>query len=341
MNPQQLARYSRQILIDWIGEAGQERLLAGRVAIVGCGALGSAIANSLARAGVGFLRIVDRDIVELQNLQRQALFDEEDARISRPKAVAAADKLKRINSDVKVEAFVDDVNHRTVEHFLRDIDCVLDGTDNLETRFLINEACAKQSVPWVYGGCVASVGMTMSFIPGQTACFQCLVPHLPLPGQLPTCENIGILNSVPQIIGAIEAAEAIKVLVGAKAINSALIIFDLASNSFTHAAIERSPDCRVCQRRDFEFLRGEHFSAGVGLCGRDAVQILPDSTAQLDLEALQIRLSKLGNAQFSGYVLKFSIKDYEMTIFPDGRALIKGTSDPAKARSLYSRYVGN
>jgi molybdopterin/thiamine biosynthesis adenylyltransferase len=334
-------RYSRQVLLDWIGEAGQHAIRGGRIAIVGCGALGSAAGNCLARAGVGFLRLIDRDFVEIENLQRQALFDEEDARLSRPKALAAAEKLRKANSEVQIEPVVDDLNHRTVEQMIRDVSCVLDGTDNLETRFLMNEACVKRGIPWVYGGCVASVGMTMTFLPGKTACFQCLVPNLPPPGKLPTCENIGILNSIPHIIGAIEAAEAIKIIVGAGEINSGLIVVDLATNSFTRASVERSPGCRVCERHDFEFLRGEHFSAGVGLCGRNAVQILPDATAQLDLAALQTRLSKLGNAHFSGYVLKFDVENFEMVIFPDGRALIKGTSDPAKARSLYSRFIGN
>ena len=334
-------RYSRQILIDWIGLPGQDRLKNGRVLIIGCGALGSTVANNLVRAGVGHVGIVDRDYVEIENLQRQMLFDEEDVNLLKPKAIAAREKLQKINSQVSIEAKVCDINQRNIEGFLDDIDLVIDGTDNLEIRFLINDACFKHNIPWIYGACVASYGMTMSFFPGDGPCLRCVIPSLPPPGTLPTCDTVGILNAVPQIVGAMQTNEAIKILLEAENICKDLIYFDLSTNEFENTKVERNGDCPLCEQGIFEYLKGKSMSTAVALCGRNTVQISPERELAVPIEMMAEKLRKIGEVSYAGYLLKFKKGKYELVIFPDGRAMVKGTRDIALAKSLYAKYVGH
>lgn len=333
-------RYSRQILVAQIGAAGQEKLARGRVSIVGCGALGTVIANNLARAGVGFLRVIDRDIVEVTNLQRQVLFDEEDAEKSVPKAIAAAEKLRKINSSIQIEAVVSDVHRRNVEDLIRDADVVLDATDNFETRFLLNDACFKHDKPWVYGAAIAAYGMTMNVFPRKSPCFRSIVASLPASGSTDTCDTVGVLNAITSVIASIQANEAIKILVGAKAAGGELIAIDLAANSFEKIQVKERKDCPLCARGEYEYLDKPGLAEPVKLCGRDMIQVTPQRELGISLEALKAKLERLGQVSFMGALLKFTIGQHELIIFPDGRAFIKGTDDKRVAKSLYSRYVG-
>jgi len=336
-----IKRYSRQTLIDWIGLSGQRRLEEKRVLIIGCGALGSTVANNLVRAGVGHIKIVDRDYLELENLQRQMLFDEEDVKLLKPKAIAAREKLQKINSQVCVQAEICDVNRRNIEELLDGIELTIDGTDNLETRFLINDACFKHKIPWIYGACVASYGMTMSFFPKGGPCFRCIISSLPPPGTLPTCDTVGILNAVPQIVGAIQTNEAIKILLEAENICKDLIYFDLSTNEFVKTKIERRKDCPLCEGGVFEYLEGKFLSSAVALCGRNAVQISPERELAVPIEKMAEKLRKIGEVSYAGYLLKFKKEEYELVIFPDGRVMVKGTEDISLAKSLYAKYVGH
>jgi len=335
-----MTRYAGQVRFGPLGEEGQARLRAARVAVVGLGALGSTLAGHLARAGAGFLRLCDRDFVELGNLQRQALYDEEDARASLPKAVAAASKLARINSEVALDPRVCDVSGANAEEIARDVDLVLDGTDNFETRFVLNDACVKLGRPWVYGGCVGSRGMVMAVLPGEGPCFACLAGAPPLPGTAPTCETAGILNTVPGVVASLQACEAIKILSGRRqALARGLMTVDLWANTFRLLDVPRAAGCEACVRRSFR-----HLGAGPGavaaLCGRDAVQVTPPPGSRLDLAEAERRLGSLGPVRRNAYLLRFSAEGCEITLFADARAIIRGTGDAARARSLYSRYVG-
>ena len=333
-------RYIRQVLFSKIGKQGQKKLLASSVAIIGCGALGSVIANNLTRAGVGKIRIVDRDFVELDNLQRQILFDEEDARKSIPKAIAAVEKLKRINSTISLEAKVYDVNPTNIEEIIDGADIVLDGTDNMETRFLINDACVKNNMPWVYGAAIGATGLTMNIIPGKTPCFRCVIAKLPPAGALPTCETTGVLNTITNIIASMETSEAIKMLIGNESINRNLIYFDAWNLSFDKIEIKRDKNCPTCVKKEFSVLNAEETSWAAVLCGRDAVQIRPPKQTKISLENLGQQLAKVGKVTHKGYVLFFNVNSYELIIFPDARAIIKGTADTSIARSLYAKYIG-
>jgi len=338
-------RYIRQVAFDGVGKEGQQRLAASRVMILGCGGLGSAAATLLARAGVGYLKIVDRDFLELNNLQRQLLYEEHDVKEGLPKAIAAQRRLRQINSTIRVEPVVADVNRFNIEQLIQDVDLVIDGADNFETRFLLNEACVKRRKPWIYGAAIESYGLTMNIIPGKTACLRCVMDQLPQPGSTPTCETVGVLGSIVAIIAAIQSTEAIKILIGNKAdLNRQLISIDVWQNSFQMIDVTKEKiqkNCPVCNQRRFDFLEGKVGSAFTSLCGRNAVQILPFSQTQLDLPALAIRLSQLGSVKANEYLLRFEVEGYELSIFPDGRAIVKGTTDTGIARSLYSRYVGN
>ena len=335
-------RYSRQILFRGIGREGQQRLAAARIAIVGCGATGSALVNLLARAGVGSLRIIDRDYVEPSNLQRQSLFDEADAAESLPKAIAAAAKIARFNSEIAVEARAEDLVPGNVQALLEGVDLILDGTDNFETRYLINDFAVRQSIPWIYSAGVGSYGVTMNIVPSKTACLACIFPDSPR-GMVETCETSGILNSAVNLVASIAATEALKILVGgvgAPSLRRTLLSFDLWTNDRAEiSAAKPRPGCRACGERDFIHLAGEG-RPHITLCGRNSVQIherqRPISFAELDE-----RLRPHGMVRHNDFVLKFWRDPYEMTLFPDGRAIIKGTSDPAVARSLYARYVGS
>jgi len=334
-------RYSRQVILPNIGKEGQKTLLKSRIAIIGCGALGTVAANNLVRAGVGKISIIDRDFVELSNLQRQILFDEDDIGI--PKAVAAAEKLKRVNSDVEIEAIVKDLNHMNVEKILSGVDLVLDGTDNMQTRFLINDVCVKNKIPWIYTAAVGTYGMMMPIIPGKKPCFRCFLPDVPEPGSLPTCDTAGILNTTSAIIASIESTEAIKILLKKNIITNAesnLIFYDVWSNTIEKVAVVRNKRCRCCTEHKFDFLNAAKEEIVTSLCGRNAIQITPAKSADISFESLAERLKRLGEVRFNHFILVFKEKDKEISLFKDGRAIIKGTDDEKVARSLYARYVG-
>lgn len=333
-------RYSRQVLFYGIGADGQEKLAASRIAIVGCGATGSAIAALLARSGVGTVRIIDRDYVEPSNLQRQSLFDEEDAAESLPKAIAAARKIAAFNSQIIVEPQVADLTPSNVESLLAAADLVLDGTDNFETRYLVNDFAVKRSLPWIYTAAVGSYGVTLNVLPGQTACLACIFPDSPR-GAVETCETSGVLNSAVNLAASIAATEALKLLVGAKdSLRKTLLSFDVWRNERAEVAADRPRlGCRACGERDFIHLSGEG-RPHITLCGRNSVQI-HERQRPLDFTEMSARLKPLGQVRHNNFVLKFWHDPYEMTLFPDGRAIIKGTTDTAVARSLYARYVGS
>jgi molybdopterin-synthase adenylyltransferase len=335
-------RYSRQVIFPEIGEERQRRLIAGRVTLVGCGALGTVIANALVRAGVGLLRIVDRDYVELSNLQRQVLFDEEDAREGAPKAVAAAAKLGRINSEARVEPVVEDFDPDNAERLVHDADVVLDGTDNFEARYVLNDACVKLGRPWVYAAAIASYGVVMPIVPGETPCLRCIFVQPPPAGGVDTCDTAGVLGPLPGVIGNLAATEGIKLLVGAREqLSRGLLWLDVWYNSVQRTPLDRpAADCPTCQGRRFEFLEAGPAGRSAVLCGRDAVQIRPPANGALDLESLAGRLAAVGTVRHNAHLVRLAVDRYELTIFRDGRAIVKGTGDPAVARSLYARYVG-
>ena len=335
-------RYSRQILFRGIGAEGQRKLASGRVAIVGCGATGSALATLLARAGVGTLRIIDRDYVEPSNLQRQSLFDERDAAESLPKAIAAAQKIAAFNSKIVVEPKVEDLAPGNIEALLEGMSLILDGTDNFETRYLLNDYAIDRSLPWIYSAAVGSYAVTLNVLPGQTACLACLFPDSPR-GMVETCETSGILNSAVNLVASIAATEALKVLVGgasAAQLRRTLLSFDVWSNEHAEiSAAKPRPGCRACGQRDFVHLAGEG-RPHLTLCGRNSVQI-HERQRPIDFAEMDRRLQPHGVVRHNDFVLKFWREPYEMTLFPDGRAIIKGTTDTAVARSLYARYVGS
>jgi adenylyltransferase/sulfurtransferase len=335
-------RYSRQILFRGIGVDGQAKLAAGRVAIVGCGATGSALASLLARAGVGSLRIIDRDYVEPSNLQRQSLFDEEDAAESLPKAIAAARKIAAFNSGIVVEPKVADVVPGNIHALLEGIDLILDGTDNFETRYLLNDYAVKNSLPWIYAAAVGSYGVTLNVLPHRTACLSCIFPDAPR-GMVDTCETAGILNSAVNLVASIAATEALKLLIGGEAagrLRKTLWSFDVWTNQHAEiAAATTRPRCPTCGQLDFVHLAGEG-RPHITMCGRNSVQI-HERARPIDFLEMQQRLQSHGTVRHNEFVLKFWREPYEMTLFPDGRAIIKGTTDTGVARSLYARYIGS
>jgi adenylyltransferase/sulfurtransferase len=340
--PVDLERYSRQTIFPGIGAAGQERLLRSRVTLVGCGALGTVIANVLARAGVGFLRIVDRDYVEVSNLQRQVLFDEADARDGAPKAAAAVAKLQQINSSIQYEAVVSDFGPDNAERLVRDVDVVLDGADNFEARYVVNDICVKLGKPWVYAAAISSYGVVMPIVPGETACLRCVFADPPPAGTVDTCDTAGVLGPMPGIIANLAAMEGIKLLVGAtEQLGRGLFWVDCWYNTAQRTPIEtRVSDCPACQQRRFEFLERAGTAPAATLCGRDAVQVRPPSPVDLNLAGLAQRLATVGQIRQNSHLIRLVAPPHELTIFRDGRAIVKGTSDPAVARGLYARYVG-
>ncbi len=335
-------RYARQLVFPGIGKEGQEKLLKARVVLVGCGADGSAIADRLVRAGVGHLTLIDRDFIELNNLQRQVLYDEDDLRANLPKAVAAERKLRRINSQVEVAGTVADLNAENAEDLLAGADLVMDGADNFEVRYIINDVCVKHGIPWVYCGVVASYGMTMTIVPHQTSCLRCLFPDAPPPGVTPTCDTAGIANPIVTVVAGIAAAEGLKLLVGSGEHNRGVIHVDLWENTFD--AFEGGPprvDCPTCGQGNYEFLERPSGAQAVSLCGRDAVQIRVPGAEHLALAAVAERLRAVGQVTAANdYLVRFKADEFEITLFADARAIVKGTSDEAVARSLYSKYVG-
>jgi adenylyltransferase/sulfurtransferase len=339
-NPGAADRYSRQIRFGGIGAAGQARLAAARVAIAGCGALGAFQAGAMARAGVGFLRLIDRDFVEWSNLQRQWLYEEEDARESAPKAAAAARRLARVNSSIVIEPAVADLSPATAEDLLGDVDLILDGTDNFETRYVINDFAVSRGVPWIYGGAVGSYGLSMPVVPRRTACLECIYPEPPQ-GPQPTCETAGVVNTLTSLVASWQVSLALKILAeGRDAVAASIFTVDVWTGATRHIAMPAPrPDCPACAQLACRHLLGEE-RVPISLCGRNAVQI-HDRRRPIDLASLAATLAPLGEVRANEFALRFSVPPYELMVFPDGRAIIRGTTDPALARSLYSRYIGN
>jgi molybdopterin-synthase adenylyltransferase len=342
-------RYSRQMRVPGIGKAGQERILNSRVTLCGVGALGTVLANALVRAGVGSIRVIDRDFVEPSNLQRQVLFDESDVTNNMPKSEAAVAKMRQINSNVKLEAVVADINRTNIEELCRDADLILDGTDNFEVRYTINDVAVKLGKPWIYGGAVGTEGMTMTIIPGETPCLQCVFEKSPGPGEVATCETTGVLGPAVGVIANMQAAEALKILAGKKeTINRELIKLDLWDNTYSKMKIAklagRKGKCPCCALRQFEWLDGEQGTQMTSLCGRNAVQVTQRAGTKLDLGQLANQLKTNGTVTSNKFLLKCTLVDagetYEFTVFPDGRAIIKGTDDCDRAKTLYAKYIG-
>lgn len=333
-------RYSRQILFPGIGPEGQKRLGQSRVAVVGCGATGTCVSSLLARAGVRTILIIDRDYVEPSNLQRQTLFDEADAAESLPKAVAAARKIAAFNSEIQIRPEVADLTPENIERLLADSDLLLDATDNFETRYLLNDFAIKHSKPWIYAAAVGAYAATMNILPGETACLSCIFPAPP-EGTIETCDTAGILNSAVNWVGSIQATEAMKLLVGARdKVRRTLLSFDLWTNHRAEMSNGNPrPDCRTCAQREFPYLAGEG-RPHITLCGRNSVQI-HERQRPVDFRIMSARLQPHGKVKHNDFVLKFWRDPYEITLFPDGRAIIKGTSDAAVARSLYARFIGS
>lgn len=342
----QVDRYVKQRRLPEIGEKGQDSLARARVLILGCGALGSVQAELMARLGVGRLRLVDRDVPEMDNLHRQFLFDEQDVTDRLPKAVAAARRLRRINSETAVEAIVQDVRPANVESLVSDIDLALDGTDNFETRYLLNDACVKHARPWVYGGVIGTWGQAMPIRPGAGPCLRCVFPEPPEPGALPTCDRAGVLNAASTAIAALQATWAIKLLVAGDGLDAAstspLQVIDPWYGEFRRVTRARNPDCRCCARRHFDFLSETRISWSSVLCGRNTVQVTPAAPSALDLHRLARDLSPLGRVTINAFLVEFvpSGSEQDMTIFADGRVLVAGTCDTVTARDLVSRFLG-
>ncbi|HVK18531.1 MAG TPA: ThiF family adenylyltransferase [Fimbriiglobus sp.] len=345
-----LDRYSRQMRVPGIGKAGQQRIMNSRVTLCGVGALGTVLANTLVRAGVGHLRVIDRDFVEPSNLQRQVLFDESDVTNNLPKAEAAATKLRAINSTVEIESVVADIDRTNIEDLCRDADLILDGTDNFEVRYLINDVSVKLGKPWVYGGAVGCEGMTMTIVPGETPCLRCVFEASPGPGEVGTCETAGVLGPIVSIVASFQSAEALKLLAGkADAINRELFVLNVWENTTRRVKIAplagRKGQCPCCAKRSFEWLDGEHGTQTTTLCGRNAVQVTHRRASALNFADLARQLEASGPVTANKFLLKFAVTDggdpYDFTVFPDGRAIIKGTDDPDRARTLYAKYVGH
>ena len=348
-----LARYNRQMLFAPIGVQGQKKLRKARVLLVGCGALGTVLANTLVRAGVGHFTIIDRDFIELNNLQRQVLFDQRDITDQLPKAIAAERKLSKINSEVKIDAIVGDVNHHNILQYAREKDLLLDGTDNFETRFLLNDAAIELNIPWIYGACLSAMGLAMVIRPGLTPCLRCIFETSPPPGMNPTCDTAGVLGPTVNLVASWQALEAIKLLTGNfDALNRGLFSFDLWDNRFQQLQVARAreiADCPACKHHRLEYLSGKFGSSTTTLCGRNAIQISPPPGQQVDFEHIATALLAVGQPGYNRFMLKCVIaeghgatqKEYELTLFRDGRAIIKGVSDAAAAKALYAKYVGS
>lgn len=335
-------RYSRQVLFAEIGREGQDRLASARVLLVGCGALGSAHAEMLARAGVGKLRIVDRDFVELSNLQRQTLFSESDANNRLPKAIAAKDRIAAINSDIEVDAIVADINNSNIEGFLEECDLVIDGTDNFQVRYLVNDACVKKGTTWIYGAAVSSYGSTMTIIPGDTPCLRCIFEEMPDAGSAPTCDTAGVIMPIITTIAAVQIAEALKILVGdIGGLHGSLMQVDVWANDRQLIKLGGpDPECPACGKRRFEFLDADATEFSAVLCGRDAVQIAAPRKVDFNLGTLAERLERLTEVKQNEYLVRFSAGENVVTVFRDGRAIIQGTDDVGQARSIYAKYIG-
>ena len=338
-------RYSRQVLFPPIGAAGQEKLGRSRVLLVGCGALGSVVAEILARAGVGGLTLADRDYIDESNLQRQSLYTEDDCRQGLPKAVAAARHLAEINSEVALDPKVVDVNSRSMESLIPGHDLIIDGTDNFETRYLLNDASIKWNLPWIYGACVGSYGLCLAFVPGLTPCLRCVLEQLPAPGSSPTCDTGGVIGPIVHLVASLETAEAMKILTGnLEYLNRRIVTVDLWQNviaTLDLSQVERDAQCPACGQGKFEFLEGKFEGRGQFLCGRNAVQIWRESANELDLRSIAQRLSKTGTVRCNEFLLNAQVDGFEIALFRDGRGIVRGTEDLDEARRVYAKFVGN
>lgn len=335
-------RYARQRIFYGIGDEGQKKLGESYAVVMGCGALGSSIATCLVRVGVGKVRLVDRDFIEYHNLHRQMLYDEDDIKEQLPKAIAAARHLRRVNSAVEIEGIVSDINNANIEKLVAGADVILDGLDNYETRYLINDVALKRKIPWIYGGAIASAGMTMNIIPGETPCFRCVMPSPPPLSRMQTCDTIGVLNSVPFIIGSLQAAEAVKLLVGARdKLNRDLVSIDVWENVFHRTAVNKAnrPGCPACSGR-YEYLEAEYGTRTTVLCGHESVQVYNPRSEGISLAGLAERLKTAGEVNYNDFMLRFFVEGREIVVFPDARAIIKDTRDEALARGLYAKYIG-
>ncbi len=332
-------RYSRQTLFPEIGEEGQKKLGNSSVVIIGCGALGTVIATSLVRAGIGKVRIVDRDFIEYHNLQRQVLFDEEDIKDELPKAIAAERYLKKVNSSVEIEGVVADVNYANIERLVDGADLIMDGLDNLETRLLINDVSLKHKVPWVYGGAISSSGMTMSIIPDETPCFRCFWANPPSREMALTCDTAGVINPAPLVIGSLQSAEAMKILIGAREFNRELIVIDVWRGEFSDLKLSRRAGCPACHG-EYEYLGAKFGTRTTSLCGQNSVQVLNPEAGEVSFKRLAKQLASVGKVSYNEFLLRFKVDNQEMVIFPDGRAIVNNTNDEALARGLYAKYIG-
>jgi adenylyltransferase/sulfurtransferase len=335
-------RYSRQALFAGLGVDGQARLGRASAVLVGCGALGSLQADLLVRAGVGRLRLIDRDFVEPSNLQRQILFTEEDARQALPKAAAAEAHLRQVNSQVEVEGVVADLAPGNAVGLLDGFDLILDGTDNFEGRFLVNDIAVQSGRPWIYGGCVGAYGICLAMVPGETACLSCLMPDVPAPGSSPTCDTAGVIGPAAAVVASLQAGEALKILSGhPERLRKALVSLDLWQCSYQEVRVPRDPSCATCVGRTFRYLEGgEGRTSSTRLCGRNAVQVSPGRPMHCDLESLASQLSRVGKVVVNAFLVRCDLGEHQLTVFQDGRALVGGTQDQAVARTVYARYVG-
>ena len=335
-------RYSRQILFKGLGVEGQAAILSSKAVVVGCGALGGFQAALLVRAGVGTVRLIDRDFVEESNLHRQILFDEQDVRDLLPKAIAAERKLKAANSLVSVEGVVDDVNSSTISRLLDGFDVILDATDNFDTRFLVNDYAVKHSIPWIYGGCVAAEGMMFPVLPGETPCLRCVFESAPPPGLMPTCDTAGVIGPVVGVVASLQVAEALKILSGHwNQVNRRIVSLDLWGNTQSQPVLPvREPACPCCGKHEFQYLDGSCGAATSVLCGRNSVQIRRRDGGRVDLVKLAAQLAPVATVEKNRFLIKVALEGYSLTVFEDGRAIIGGTHDAGVAKSLYARYVG-
>lgn len=340
----QLDRYRRQMRFAPLGEEGQQRLAQSRVLICGCGALGCVVADTLVRAGVGFVRLVDRDFVDLDNLHRQVLFDEHDAAEQLPKAIAAANRLQAVNASVEVEPLIADVNATNVRKLAEGVDLIVDGTDNFETRYLLNDLAVSEGILWVFAGCVGAEGQVFTIVPGETPCLSCIMPEPPPAAEMPTCESAGVLTPIVNVIASLQAIEALKLLSGNREqLNPGMTFVDLWSNQHRSLSMaeSRSADCPTCGRREFPWLEGKRGSAVTQLCGRNSVQLSADAVEQVDLQALADKLAGVGQVTANKYLLRVEVEGHLLTVFADGRTIVGGTDDPAVARTVHAKYVGN
>ncbi|MBI2852631.1 MAG: ThiF family adenylyltransferase [Chloroflexi bacterium] len=335
-----IERYSRQIIFPGIGRNGQAKLSKSQAVIIGCGALGSVIATTLVRAGIGKVKIVDRDFIEHHNLQRQVLFDEDDVVNALPKAIAAERHLRRINSSVEVEGIVTDVNFTNIEKIVSGADVILDGLDNFETRFLLNDACLKHGVPWVYGGAIAASGMTMNIFPGKPPCFRCFAASPPGCGMLPTCDTVGVIGPAPYVIGSLQAAEALKILVGSTSVNRGLTLVDVWNGTFKSIEIKVRSGCPACEGK-YDFLESKFGLKAAALCGQNAVQVLSTKAGVISFDDLEARLKAVGaEVTTNDFMLRFSLDSHDMVVFSDGRAILRNSTDESLAKGLYNKYIG-